>query len=101
LYCDGAPELLFTENETNNERLFGGQNGDRYVKDAFHEYVIGKQRGAVNPARVGSKGAAHYELTIPGEQSAVVRLRLCDKLHRMGTEILGREFDETLATPRD
>jgi hypothetical protein len=97
LYCDGNPELLFTENETNNVRLFGGLNADRYVKDAFHEYVIGGRRTAVNPARIGSKAAAHYEFTVPPQQSVVVRLRLCDKPNRTADEMLGRDFDETFA----
>jgi hypothetical protein len=97
LYCDGAPELLFTENETNNARLFGGQNAEACVKDAFHEYLIHGMRGAVNPARTGTKAAAHYALTIPGQQSAVVRLRLTDRLNRPAAEMLGHEFDETFA----
>ncbi len=50
LLCAGQPQLLFTENETNNERLFNGHNGAPYVKDAFHEYVIHKNLAAVNPA---------------------------------------------------
>ncbi len=55
LYCDGTPELLFTENETNNERLFKGQNADPYVKDAFHEYLIHGKRDAVNPSRIEAR----------------------------------------------
>src|SRR3974390_3694897 len=50
LYCDGNPELLFTENETNTQRLWGQPNASPYVKDAFHNYVIAGDRGAVNPA---------------------------------------------------
>lgn len=97
LYCDGAPELLFTENETNNERLFGGRNVSAYVKDAFHEYLIHGKQAAVNPGHIGSKAAAHYELGIPALQSAVVRLRLCDKLHRTDNEMLGQDFEDTFA----
>jgi hypothetical protein len=71
----GTPELLFTENETNNYRLWGQPNASPYVKDAFHEYVIGGKKDAVNPAKVGTKAAAHYVLDIPAGGSKAVRLR--------------------------
>jgi hypothetical protein len=77
LRCDGATELLFTDNETNTERLWGTPNASRYVKDAFHEYVINGRVEAVNPARTGTKAAALYRLEIPAASSSVVRLRLC------------------------
>ena len=76
LYCDGAPELLFTENESNAQRLWGQPNPSPYVKDAFHACVIAGQAGAVNPAKVGTKAAAHYVLDVPGGGSRTVRLRL-------------------------
>ena len=63
LYCEGSPELLFTENESNGERLWHQPNLSPYVKDAFHEYVVNENREAVNPARIGTKAAAHYALT--------------------------------------
>ena len=55
LVCEETPELLFTENETNPQRLFGAPNGHLFVKDAFHEYLIAGERGAVNPARRGRR----------------------------------------------
>ena len=70
------PELLFTENETNTEKLFQSPNAAPYVKDAFHEYLIGGRREAVNPRGVGTKAAAAYRLEIPARGSASVRLRL-------------------------
>jgi hypothetical protein len=76
LYCEGAPALLFTENETNNERIFRSHNPSPYVKDAFHRYLIEGQSAAINPAGEGTKAAAHYTLTVPAHQSAAVRLRL-------------------------
>jgi hypothetical protein len=76
LQCEGAPELLFTENETNTQRLWGQPNATPYVKDAFHAYLIAGQGAAVNPAREGTKAAAHYTLDVPGGGSATVRLRL-------------------------
>jgi len=76
LYCEGAPELLFTENESNASRLWGQPNATPYVKDAFHEYLISGRRQAVNPAKTGTKAAAHYVLDVPGGGSKAVRLRL-------------------------
>ena len=76
LSCDGAPELLFTENETNNTRLWAQPNASPYVKDAFHEFVVSGRRDAVNPARTGTKAAAHYVLDVPAGDVRVVRLRL-------------------------
>ncbi|MGB8768104.1 MAG: glucosidase, partial [Candidatus Korobacteraceae bacterium] len=76
LQCEGASELLFTENESNASRLWGQPNPSPYVKDAFHEYVIAGKKDAVNPAKSGTKAAAHYVLDVPAGQSKVVRLRL-------------------------
>jgi hypothetical protein len=80
LYCDGNPEMLFTENETNAQRLWGQPNASAYVKDAFHAYVVSRDREAVNPSRVGTKAAAHYELEVPGGGSETVRLRLTNAI---------------------
>src|SRR5512136_1144261 len=76
LYCDGGPELLFTENESNAQRLWGQPNASPFVKDAFHTYIVSGDRGAVNPAKAGTKAAAHYVLDVPGGESRTVRLRL-------------------------
>jgi hypothetical protein len=76
LYCEEDPELLFTENETNTQRLWGQPNGSPFVKDAFHSYVIAGDRAAVNPARFGTKAAAHYTIELPPQGSKTVRLRL-------------------------
>jgi Mannosylglycerate hydrolase MGH1-like glycoside hydrolase domain len=78
--CEGAPELLFTENETNTERLFAQPNPSPYVKDAFHACVINGRRDAVNPANTGTKAAAHYVLDVPAGGSRSVRLRLAAAL---------------------
>jgi Glycosyl hydrolase family 63 C-terminal domain len=79
LQCDGNPELLFTENESNAARLWGQPNPSPYVKDAFHEYVIRGNKEAVNPGKSGTKVAAHYALQIPAGGCEVVRLRLSAK----------------------
>ena len=76
LVCEGNPELLFAENESNATRLWGQPNPSPYVKDAFHNYVISGKQEAVNPAKVGTKAAAHYRLEVPAGGSKVVRLRL-------------------------
>ena len=82
LQCEGASELLFTENETNAARLWRQPNPTPYVKDAFHEYVIAGNKDAVNPAKSGTKAAAHYVLDVPAGQSKVVRLRLSAQADR-------------------
>jgi hypothetical protein len=79
LYCEGDATLLFTENETNRQRLSGTPNVPPYVKDAFHEYVIHRRQDAVNPAETGTKAAAHYRLAIGAGQTATLRLRLVDR----------------------
>ncbi len=70
------PALLFTDNHTNYQRLYQVPNESRYVKDAFHEYIIRGQSDAVNPAASGTKAAAHYVLNIAASDSATVELRL-------------------------
>ena len=66
LWCEGEVPLLFTENETNTQRIFGQTNRGPYVKDGIHEYVVHGQHGAVNPLRTGTKASAHYQLNVPG-----------------------------------
>jgi hypothetical protein len=78
LLAEGAPDLLFTENETNYAKLFNAGNRTPYVKDAFHEYVINGRKDLVNPAQTGTKMAAHYSMEIAAGQSATFKLRLTD-----------------------
>jgi hypothetical protein len=75
LYCEGASELLFTENESNAARLWNQPNPSPHVKDALHEYVIAGKGNAVNPAQTGTKAAAYYVLEVPAGGSKAVRLR--------------------------
>jgi len=79
LQCEGKPELLFTENESNASRLWGQPNPSPYVKDAFHRYVISGEHDAVNPAKTGTKATAHYAVEVPAGGSRVMRLRLSAK----------------------
>jgi hypothetical protein len=78
LYCEGDVALLFTENETNNERLFGTPNASPYVKDGINNYVVEGKHDAVNPARTGTKCAAHYQLNIDAGRTSTIRLRLTE-----------------------
>jgi hypothetical protein len=76
LYCDRVVPLLFTENETNHERLFAARNASPYTKDGIHDYVVQGRHDAVNPDHVGTKVAPHYQLTIGAGETQVLRLRL-------------------------
>src|SRR5262249_8394934 len=96
LHCEAAPELLFTENETNAERLFRAPNRTPYVKDGINEYVVRGRTEAVNPNRVGTKCAARYQLEIQPGDSAVVKLRLNRRSPSAGGS-LGSDFDAIFA----
>ncbi|MGB3296425.1 MAG: glucosidase [Phormidesmis sp.] len=91
-----VPGLLFTENETNKERLFGVENPSPYVKDAFHRYLIDGEKSAINPDQTGTKSAAHYHLNIAPGETQQVRLRLAD--NPMINDPLGSRFEETFTT---
>ncbi|MDO8434113.1 MAG: hypothetical protein Q7S58_17075 [Candidatus Binatus sp.] len=71
------PELLFTDNESNSMRLWGKPNQTPYVKDAFHRYLVGGERDAINPAKEGTKVAAHYSFEVPGGGEQSVHVRFC------------------------
>jgi hypothetical protein len=77
LYVDGNLPLLFTENETNTQRIFGQPNVQPYVKDGINDFVVHGRVEGVNPARSGTKASAHAHATIKAAASAVWRLRLC------------------------
>jgi len=78
LCCEGNPRLLFTENDTNNKRLFGTLNTTPYVKDGINNYVVSGRQNAVNPSQTGTKAAAHYQLNVGAGATSVIRLRLGD-----------------------
>jgi hypothetical protein len=78
LYCEGAPDLLFTENETNTQRLFGVGNRTPHVKDAINDYIVHAAKDAVNPEHTGTKVSAHYDLRVGAGETITVRLRLAD-----------------------
>jgi hypothetical protein len=94
LHAEGAPELLFTENETNFPRLFGVPARSPYVKDGINERVVAGKEDAVNPARVGTKGAAWYRASVPAGGQITLRLRLTDADPDRAGAAFGLDFEE-------
>ena len=96
LYFEGKPPLLFTENENNNKRLFGTTNLTQYVKDGINDYIVNKDNNAVNPAHVGTKTSANYQLTVPAKQSRTIKLKLTNlKPEEIGDQnLFDGKFDE-------
>jgi hypothetical protein len=106
-YCEGDVRLLFTENETNTQRIFGVPNRSLYVKDGINNYVVHGQDGAINPDRKGTKVAAHYVVTVPPGGCQVMRMRLCDKApadlargNGAGGSPFGGHFEEVVRARR-
>ncbi|MBI3606604.1 MAG: glucosidase [Nitrospirae bacterium] len=98
LVCEGRPELLFTENNTNHRRLFGTDNLSPYVKDGINDAIVHGHRDSVNPRPVGTKASAHYALTLGPGASATVRLRLTDQDPAAGASLFGADFDRVVHT---
>jgi hypothetical protein len=94
LSCEGDVPLLFTENETNHQRLFGSQNESPYVKDGINDCVVEGRQEAVNPDRQGTKVAAHYTMTIGAGQTSVIRLRLSSSFLEQKGQPFGSSFDK-------
>jgi Mannosylglycerate hydrolase MGH1-like glycoside hydrolase domain len=95
LSCEGDVPLLFTENETNTQRIFGIPNRSPFVKDSINDLVVGGQEGVVNPEKKGTKAAAHYRLTVNPGECKIVRLRLSDAVNPVGSH-----FEDVLQTRR-
>src|SRR5262249_55735009 len=79
LYCEADIPLLFTENETNNERVFGTPNASRYLKDGVADYLLRGKQNAINSQMTGTKVAAHYKVTVGPRSMATIWLRLSDQ----------------------
>ena len=94
LVAEGAPELLFTDNDTNLERLYGAPKPP-YVKDGINDHVVHGVAGRVNPARTGTKAALHYRVVVPPGESAAIKLRLAST--PPVEPRLGPEFDALFA----
>jgi hypothetical protein len=98
LSCEGEVPLLFTQNETNHERLFPGQkNESPYVKDGIDDYVVHGKHGAVDPEKRGTKVAPHYQLNVGAGQMQVIRLRLSKSSSDQKSDRFGKQFDEVFA----
>ena len=98
LLAEDAPELLFTENESDAMALWKTPNRERFVKDGIGRYVVQGERGTVNPERTGSKAAAHYIWNIEPGQSAIARLVLTDTVPTGSLEeTFGAPFEQTFA----
>ena len=103
LRADGSAELLFCENETNNERLFGAPNASPFVKDGINDFVVSGRQDAVNPERTGTKLAAHHVLELGPGQSASIRVRLtaAPAQRSAPAQPLGSGFDGVLRARRE
>jgi hypothetical protein len=98
LICEGAPTLLFTENETNANRLFESKNASRFVKDGIDDAIVHGREDAVNPARTGTKASAQYMLMLEPGQSGTVRLRFTDAMPAdVSGTIVGADFETVRA----
>jgi hypothetical protein len=93
LHCDADPRLLFTENDTNSERIFGSPSPTPYVKDGINNHVVAGRWEAVDPSQTGTKAAAHHQLDIIAGQTAVIRLRLGNTAVRIP---FGSQFDQII-----
>jgi hypothetical protein len=100
LHCEARPPLLFTENETNNQRLYGSPAIGLYVKDGINDFVVGGAQDAVNPQQAGTKAAAHYQLDVGPGQTKVVRLRLTDAAPGSSGDLFGSGFEQTIQQRR-
>jgi len=100
--ASSIPTALFTDNDTNHERLFGTANESPFVKDAFHEYVVAGRTDVVNPAGSGTKAAFHYVIDVPAGGTSDIRLRLVDANAGLGldADAFGVEFERTFADRR-
>ena len=79
LVCENADELLFCENNTNKQKLFGAENETQFVKDGINDFIVNGVTDAVNPAKEGTKAAANYLLNVPANNEITIRLRLAKK----------------------
>ena len=96
LVCEGSPELLFTENETNFARVFGVANSSDFVKDGINDYVVNGVSGAVNPRKIGTKASARYQTMVPAGGGVTIKLRLTHA--EPIADMLGPHFDQVFTT---
>jgi hypothetical protein len=97
LVSDGSPDLLFCDNETNTQRLYGVAGRSPYPKDGINDHLVHGTR-SVNPDRVGTKAAVHHVLTVPAGGTAEVRVRLVADAEPAA--VTGPEFDAVMRSRR-
>jgi hypothetical protein len=101
---DGDVALLFTDNETNEARVFGTAGREGYWKDGINDFIVAGRSGSINPAQTGTKAAAHYRFDVPAGGSVTVRFRMTDRAPartgRGRSEEVGTQFDEIVADRR-
>lgn len=87
-FCEHAGEVIFTENETNFERLFEIENQSSFTKDGINDYIVNERLETVNPTKRGTKLASRYEFQLNPRKSKIIRLRLSDQKlkHSFGSE---------------
>ena len=96
--CDGDVPLLFTENETNHEKLFPGtRNESPYVKDGINDFIVSGNQEAVNPAKQGTKTAAHFQMEIGAGETSTIRVRLTKNPFELNGNFFGKSFDKIFA----
>jgi len=99
LHYKGSAQRLFTEDETNNERLFGTPNPAPYVKDGINDYVVAGSQDTINPNHTGTKAAAHYQLSVGAGATPVARLRLTNVAISL-EELFGPRFAQIIEDRR-
>jgi hypothetical protein len=92
LYCEGEVPLLFTENETNNQRIFGTSNDSPYVKDGINNYLVSRNQDALNTHQRGTKVSAHYELAVGAGKTATIWVRMTNVPPAAIGEPFGSQF---------
>jgi hypothetical protein len=100
LYCDNDAPFLFTENETNNERIFQIPNAGRFVKDGINNYVVDAEQDGVNPDHTGTKASAHYQLEVDSGKTATILLRLSDQAPAAMGAPFGNQFAQIVDSRR-
>jgi hypothetical protein len=103
-YAEGDVSLLFTENETNNQRLFKIANSSKYVKDGINDHVVNNNQTTVNPEKIGTKVSPHYKFEIAGGDAKTIRLRISrispelvnETYEKYGFSLFGNHFIEVI-----
>lgn len=97
LVCEGGPQLLFVDNETNARRLFNSDNRTAYVKDGINDYIVSGRQDAVNPGRSGTRAAADYSISVGPGETQTIRLRLVRGSPGRDSQLFGGNFRMQLA----